>query len=226
MPKKQEQRVAGALGGRKTPASGALPSAKGDVVAGHTGEGWMVECKRTKNRSLSVKAEWLGKVSREALKVGKTPALAMEMDMTGEVATEKDWVAIPLSEFQRLTSEKEPDVPRRPSHITDDQWECSHEDKSWGGEACPGSTAGTEVWVCRACLRCDESVIHPRLHPVDDDHEELRKKATRKTFNWIGGKRTVPYIQLQAATPSFVYPEMDAEDERWLADIKKLTEGE
>jgi Holliday junction resolvase len=103
MPKKQEQRVAGALGGRKTPASGALPGAKGDVVAGNTGEGWMVECKRTKNRSLSVKASWLGKVTREALKVGKTPALAIEMDMTGEVATEKDWVAIPLSEFKRLT---------------------------------------------------------------------------------------------------------------------------
>lgn len=67
--KKQEESVVRTTGGSRQPNSGATPFAKGDVVA----EQFLIECKTktTHCKSISIKKEWIDKVSKEALFVGK-----------------------------------------------------------------------------------------------------------------------------------------------------------
>ena len=67
--KRQESGVAKALGGSRTPNSGATPWIKGDVIAGD----FLIECKtKTKpSESIAVHKEWLEKNSAEALMMGK-----------------------------------------------------------------------------------------------------------------------------------------------------------
>ena len=66
---RQEKAVAKALGGKKTPNSGATPWVKGDVVA----DDWLVECKTSTapKSSFSIKKEWLEKNREEAFATGK-----------------------------------------------------------------------------------------------------------------------------------------------------------
>lgn len=101
-PKTHERETAGALGGRVTPASGALGWAKGDVDgvrAGHVE--LLVECKRSEGPGLRVEVKWLDKVTREAhQRPGREPALALRLEAT--TLAEKDWVAVPRSLFERL----------------------------------------------------------------------------------------------------------------------------
>lgn len=114
-PKLHERTVARNLGGRVRPASGALPGAKGDVSGVRVGE-WetLVECKRTTNKSLSVKAEWLVKITAEA--GTRIPILSIEFDESvifsadkrfhlgigGIGRTENRWVCMPESVFLLL----------------------------------------------------------------------------------------------------------------------------
>lgn len=116
-PKLHERAVARNLGGRVRPASGALPGAKGDVSGVRVGE-WetLVECKRTTNKSLSVKAEWLVKITAEA--GTRIPLLSIEFDESvissadkrfhlgigGIGRTENRWVCMPESVFSLLQS--------------------------------------------------------------------------------------------------------------------------
>lgn len=113
-PKLHERTVARSLGGRVRPASGALPGAKGDVSGVRVGE-WetLVECKRTTNKSLSVKAEWLAKITAEA--GTRIPLLSIEFDesvifsaerrlQAGTGRTENRWVCMPESVFSLLQS--------------------------------------------------------------------------------------------------------------------------
>lgn len=67
--KKQEKRVAKAVGGSRTPNSGATPFYKGDVVK----EDWLIECKTSTSpkQSFSIKKEWLDKLREEAIGAGK-----------------------------------------------------------------------------------------------------------------------------------------------------------
>jgi Holliday junction resolvase len=102
-PTEQEQRVAVKLGGRRQAGSGASDYAKGDVKAGD----FLIECKQTEKQSLSVKGEWLSKITREAMAAGRTPALSIEIKGIDDRLVEHDWVAVPMSVFRRLTGQSD-----------------------------------------------------------------------------------------------------------------------
>lgn len=99
-PTDQENRVARKLGGRRQRGSGSSDYAKGDVKT----ENFLIECKQTEKKSLSVKGDWLSKITREAMASGKTPALSIEIKGIEDRLVERDWVAVPMSVFKRLTS--------------------------------------------------------------------------------------------------------------------------
>ena len=88
------------------PGSGSSIYAKGDVIQrtknAHDLDRFLIECKQTVHASLSVKGEWLSKITREAMAAGKEPALAIEIKGHDDAALEPHWVAIPLSVFKRL----------------------------------------------------------------------------------------------------------------------------
>lgn len=101
-PKAHEKSTATALGGRRTPASGARPWAKGDVDGVSLGAmEFLIECKRTEGSSLRVEGAWLTKITDEAhRKTGREPALAIQI---GELPDGlRDWVAVPRAVFERL----------------------------------------------------------------------------------------------------------------------------
>ena len=101
---KVEKRLAVELGGRATPASGALEGAKSDIVSGS----FRYESKATQNDSMSLKYDWLLKISAEALHTNLTPALLLSF-VTGDGRERKrgSWVCIPLDVFQEMTGEEE-----------------------------------------------------------------------------------------------------------------------
>jgi hypothetical protein len=66
----------------------------------------LIEAKQTKKASISIKWDWLKKISREAEDNNCEPALAIEIK-GGEFdsTTDRDWVMIParvFEEFRRL----------------------------------------------------------------------------------------------------------------------------
>ncbi len=73
--RKQEDRVASAVRGRRTLASGALAFDKGDVVSGN--RRWRIECKRTDKDRITIKREWLVKIMKESR--GRIPALNIQI---------------------------------------------------------------------------------------------------------------------------------------------------
>ena len=89
---KQENRLAEKSGGRRQPASGALPFAKGDVITGEL----LIEAKATSKKSLSVKKSWLEKITMEAERVQRVPCLAIHFDDANNF-TEEDWACVPFS---------------------------------------------------------------------------------------------------------------------------------
>jgi len=99
---KAEKLSAKKVDGRLTPASGAMESAKGDFEAGE----FLVENKCTNSGTLSLKLEWLTKISRESSSLGKTPALAFQfVDSTGRPRTSGDWVAIPAWLWREMVND-------------------------------------------------------------------------------------------------------------------------
>lgn len=97
--KKQEDRVAKKLGGKRQKASGALPFHKGDVKTVEL----LIEAKRTDNASMSIKREWLEKITMEAAVSSKTPAVSIEFEGTHPLV-DKDWIMVPSRFFQELLS--------------------------------------------------------------------------------------------------------------------------
>lgn len=102
--KQHEDRIAGALHGRRIPRSGGLAwsgwdskTANADIQA----RNFMIEHKRTVNASMSVKLDWLLKVREGASASGREPALAITFERG--TRQPEDWVAIPLEIFERLT---------------------------------------------------------------------------------------------------------------------------
>lgn len=94
-----EKRLSKSLGGRLKPASGALDGAKGDITVGDT----LMEAKSTQKASISIKHDWLLKIAGEALREGKTPALAVSFtDERGIAHRSGEWVMIPKGEWERL----------------------------------------------------------------------------------------------------------------------------
>lgn len=105
-PRDQEDSVARHLGGKRQAGSGSSIYAKGDVLQrstnAHDLDRFLVECKQTVHASLSVKGEWLAKITKEAMAAGKEPALAIEIKGHEDPVLEAHWVAIPMSVFKRL----------------------------------------------------------------------------------------------------------------------------
>jgi Holliday junction resolvase len=90
---RQETRLAKASGGRKQPRSGAGPVEKADVKGAHDGE-LLIEAKSTIHQSISVKVEYLEKVTHQAAALHRKPALAITFqDMPPGVP--QDWIMVP-----------------------------------------------------------------------------------------------------------------------------------
>ena len=67
----QEKKIAKALGGKRTPNSGATKFYKGDVVIASE---WLIEAKTAMQpkKSFSIKKEWLTKMKEEQYGTGKS----------------------------------------------------------------------------------------------------------------------------------------------------------
>jgi len=114
--RKQEQRLADTLGGRRVSGSGnkaAVKSSTGRSVGrkGHHKTNkpgdvmladFLIDAKRTDAKSIRLEAEMFTKIQLEADSVGKDPALAIELQGLTPL-TEKDWIVMPKSIFLRLT---------------------------------------------------------------------------------------------------------------------------
>lgn len=73
---KQEKRIAKEMHGRTRPASGALPTAKGDVVTEHYD--MLVEAKLTEQTGYRLTRQTIRKIKNEALKAGKNYMLQLD----------------------------------------------------------------------------------------------------------------------------------------------------
>jgi hypothetical protein len=105
--KAHENRIAGKLGGSRLARSGGLPWSKHDsTTAGGDikTKGWHLEHKRTEHDSMSIKKEWLHKVSAAARQRAKDPGLVVTFE--NKLAAPEDWVLIPMAVYQRLTGQE------------------------------------------------------------------------------------------------------------------------
>lgn len=92
-----ESRLARQLGGTQTPASGAVPGAKGDIRVG----GFLVEAKSTVGGSLSVRHDVLLKIALEARDQARVPALAVTFTTgDGRPVRHGSWVMVSQAEFE------------------------------------------------------------------------------------------------------------------------------
>ena len=74
---RQEKRVAKEVGGRTTPASGAIENFKGDVRSSK----FLIECKTTEKDKYSLKFEVWEKIYKESLKDGfRIPVMCIELN--------------------------------------------------------------------------------------------------------------------------------------------------
>ncbi len=94
-----EKKLAKRMGGRLTPASGAMEGAKGDMVV----DDFLIEAKATQNRSMSLDSDWLYKIYQEALELGKYPALAVTFtNNEGQSEKRERWVMVPEHVFKQI----------------------------------------------------------------------------------------------------------------------------
>ena len=63
---------------------------------------FLFEAKQTDKKSMSVKGEWLAKITREAMQQGVEPALHIEIKGFTDPQLETTWVAVPFSVFRRM----------------------------------------------------------------------------------------------------------------------------
>jgi len=97
---RSEKRAAARMGGRLQPGSGSKDHSKGDFKL----PAFLVENKATTSLSMSVKLDWLRKISGEAAGFTKEPALAIQfVDGQGKPVADGAWVAIPERVFRELT---------------------------------------------------------------------------------------------------------------------------
>jgi len=101
--KEQEERLAERSGGFVQPASGALPTAKGDVKDGHGV--LLIEAKSTDKKSLSIKRDWIIKIWHEAKKVQKTPCLSICFNSINKKQIDPDWACVPFGWLMTLLDE-------------------------------------------------------------------------------------------------------------------------
>jgi len=87
--RKHENRIAKRIGGKRTAASGAYWSSKGDVRS----DDLLIEHKYTGKKQTTIKSEVLKKIMREAILDGRTPVLGIHLD--GEdyvILSENDFI--------------------------------------------------------------------------------------------------------------------------------------
>ena len=103
-PTDQEDRVAARTGGKRVRGSGASMYSKGDVRSVPAGDTeFMIECKQTIHKSISIKWDWLKKITNEAMAQQCEPAVSIEIKGgTEDGLTDRDWVMIPLRVFNKL----------------------------------------------------------------------------------------------------------------------------
>lgn len=100
---KSEKRVAKAVGGRLTPASGAMRGAKGDARKTTALGKEVIESKSTIHNTMSVDLGWLVKVQHEARGIGGRAVLTLSfVTPDGKARPSGDWVAMPMLDYQEL----------------------------------------------------------------------------------------------------------------------------
>lgn len=95
---RHEQEICESLGGHAHIGSGRLSGWKSDGSTEH----YQIECKQTGKQSLALKVEWLEKITAEALPSGRIPLVAIRFLNIEDPLTDKDWVLVPATEFNRL----------------------------------------------------------------------------------------------------------------------------
>ncbi len=96
---KAEKLAAKRLGGELTFASGALEFMKGDFSVGDL----LVENKCTVKPTLSIKLDWLRKISQEAFEKKMNPALAIQyVNPKGVPVPDGKWVMVKEEYFKEL----------------------------------------------------------------------------------------------------------------------------
>ena len=106
-----ERRIAEELGGKREKRSGGAywsdsdrsRTDGGDIIT----DAFYLEHKRTDKKSLSVKREWLQKISQAALMKSRDPGVILTFEdtrATGGLGSKRneDWALIPMSVLQRL----------------------------------------------------------------------------------------------------------------------------
>jgi len=93
--KNQEKRLAKKLGGQRQKGSGSQPYSKGDVRTVEL----LTEAKRTDKKSISIKVQYLDKITKEATSYDCVPAVAIAFEDTPPLVP-KDWILVP-AEFLR-----------------------------------------------------------------------------------------------------------------------------
>lgn len=97
--RRSEKKVAKSLHAQLKPASGAMAGAKGDMAT----KDFLIEAKSTTNDSISIKHDWLGKISQEAMMEGRDPALSVRFTRAdGRAINYGDWMMIPRELFEEL----------------------------------------------------------------------------------------------------------------------------
>jgi hypothetical protein len=94
----QEKRLAKRVNGKAVRGSGSSVYSKGDVHS----DSFLVEAKHTNARSIRLTDEWLAKITKEAIAVGKNPALEFELLGSEDPMLEKSWIAVPMSVWTRI----------------------------------------------------------------------------------------------------------------------------
>ncbi|MBN2258381.1 MAG: hypothetical protein JW704_11285 [Anaerolineaceae bacterium] len=108
-PRAQEDRVAQRTGGKRVRGSGASQYSKGDVRdVEAAGIDFLLECKQTIHASLSIKWEWLKKITAEADAQQCEPALAIEIrGGEDDPRTDRDWVMVPARVWEKMKCQGE-----------------------------------------------------------------------------------------------------------------------
>ena len=97
--RKQEVRLAKAVGGKRVIASGAFWSQKGDVRSKEL----LIEAKWTGKSSVSIKAAVLEKIVTEAILDGRKPALAISLNGENYILETEDDYLETLHKLQECT---------------------------------------------------------------------------------------------------------------------------
>ena len=100
--KKQEERIAEELGGKRVPASGAIRSKyRGSEGYDVKSDDYAMELKITDKKSIGLKLEWLEKIVQKANDRGKIPMMVLSYKKA-EFPTPADWVVIPMDLFKKV----------------------------------------------------------------------------------------------------------------------------